>query len=102
MFYTKLTKMPYAQAKVAVFCGDPKNRRCALISYETRVADIIEDGWVIVHGLYSRTTIRHISAFAAEYCNTDYYTLKKCYTENLAYNIYTKEFFNRLTGEVFR
>lgn len=51
MFYTKLTAMPYAQAKVAIFCSDPKSRRCALISYNTRVADIIEGGWVIVNGL---------------------------------------------------
>lgn len=102
MIYNRLTSMPYAQAKVAVYCSDPKALRCALISYSTAVAHIIQDGWVIVNGLYSRTTIRHLSAFAKEYCKTDYYTLKRCYTENLAYNIYTREFYNRTTGEVFQ
>lgn len=100
MLNVKLAKMPYAQAHIQIL-ETGSNFRCNLVSYTTCVAHIIDGGWVIVNGLYSATTRKHLSAFAAEYCGTDYYTLKKCYTENLAYNIYTKEFFNRETGEVF-
>lgn len=94
--YSPLKKMPYAQAKIRR--GD---NNITLISYTTRVAVINEDGWVCVFGLYSRTTIRHIGAFAAECCNTNYHTLKKCYTHHLAYNIHTGEYMSLETGEVF-
>ena len=96
----KLTSMPYAQAAVQIHNSSREHFRCTLISYTTAVAHIIEGGWVIVNGLYSATTRKHLSAFAREYCKTDYYTLKKCYEKNLAYNIYTKEFFDRVTDEV--
>lgn len=100
MMFVALKKMPYAQAKVQVL-ETGENFRCNLVSYTTCVAHIIDGGWLIVNGLYSATTRRHLSAFASEYCGTDYYTLKRCYEQNLAYNIHTKEFFNRETGEVF-
>lgn len=97
--FVKLSKMPYAQAKVQI-CESGENFRCNLISYETCVAHIISGGWVIVNGLYSATTRKHLGAFAAEYCGTDYKTLKKCYEKNLAYNIHDKIFIDRITGEV--
>jgi hypothetical protein len=100
MMFVTLKKMPYAQAKVQIL-ETGENFRCNLVSYTTCVAHIIEGGWLIVNGLYSATTRRHLSAFASEYCGTDYYTLKRCCEQNLAYNIHTKEFFNRETGEVF-
>ena len=94
---TKLKKMPYAQAQINRY----DNGEITLVSYVTPVAAIDKYGWLTVYGLYSNTTRRHLSAFASEYCGTDYYTLKRCYEQNLAYNIHTKEFFNRETGEVF-
>lgn len=100
MIFVKLKKMPHAQAQVQIL-ETGENFRCNFISYKTCVAHIINGGWLLVNGLYSATTRRHLSAFAKEYCETDYNTLKRCYTQNLAYNIRTKEFFNRDTGEVF-
>ena len=82
-----LKRMPYAQAKVLTTDTGEK----FLISYSTLVVEIDKDGWATVRGLYSRTTIKHISAFAHE-INTDYQTLKSCYIRNLRYNIFTKEF----------
>jgi hypothetical protein len=84
--YSPLKSMPYAQAKVK-----RTNNRISLISYSTTVAEII-GGVLQVYGLYSRTTIRHLSAFAKECCGTDYYTAKKCYTERVGYDIVTKKF----------
>ena len=100
MLMVTLKKMPYAQASVQIL-ETGENFRCNLISYTTCVAHIIDGGWLIVNGLYSATTRKHLSAFASEYCNTDYYTLKKCYEKNLAYNIHDKIFMDRETGEVF-
>ena len=97
MTTTTLTAMPYAQATIRKH----DDGTIVLISYETPVAYIEADGRLYIRGLYSATTRRHLSAFASEYCGTDYYTLKRCYEQNLAYNIHTKEFFNRETGEVF-
>ena len=88
--------MPYAQAEVKLY----DDGSIALISYVTNVASIV-NGWVTVHGLYSMTTRKHLGAFAKEYCRTTYHTLKKCYNENLQYNIDTKEFYNNSTGEVW-
>lgn len=92
----KLAKMPYAQATIKM-----TEEATHLISYVTCVATIDSEGWVAVNGLYSNTTRRHLSAFAAECCNTNYQTLKKCYVEKLRYNIYTGEFYSTLTGEVW-
>ena len=83
---TTLKAMPYAQAKVKRFPN-----HIVLISYTTEVAEIV-GGVLIVHGLYSMTTRKHISAFVREYCGTDYYTAKKCYTDKLGYDIVTKTF----------
>ena len=92
---TTLKSMPYAQAKV-VF----SQYGITLVSYDTPVAGIDTDGNVRVNGLYSTTTRRHLSVFARDYCGTNYYTLKRCYEENLMYNIYRKDFVDCKTGEV--
>ena len=100
MIKVALKKMPYAQASVQIL-ETGENFRCNLISYTTCVAHIIDGGWLLVNGLYSATTRKHLSAFASEYCGADYSVIKKCYEKNLAYNIYDKIFMDRETGEVF-
>lgn len=99
MFYTKLSKMPYAQARVAIFNSSAENPSNMLVSYTTAVAQI-RNGYLMVNGLYSRTTRKHISAYVREYANIDYSIAKRCYTDNLAYNIKEKCFISRETGEV--
>lgn len=94
--YKKLAFMPYAQAKVAIVQDGSY-----LVSYSTLVATI-KDGWLMVHGLHSATTRRHISAYVREYAKVDYSIAKRCVTESLNYNIHTGEFMSRITGEVFR
>ena len=79
--------IPYGQAKVIITDGV-----ITLRSYATDVARI-QDGFLIVYGLYSRTTIRHISAFVREYIEgADYYTAKKCYTDEMVYRIADRMF----------
>ena len=97
MTICKLEKMPYAQARVRRY----DNGEILLVSYVTTVAAIDKDGWLTVYGLYSNTTRRHLSAFAAEYCGTDYYTLKTCYVDGLLYNVNTKRFCNPRTGKIW-
>lgn len=94
MFTTSaLKKMPYAQAKVR---REPN--RVTLISYTTTVAEIV-GGVLMVYGLYSATTRRHISAFMREF-GLDYQIAKKCYTNSLTYDIVTHEWVSLLTGEI--
>lgn len=94
---TKLAKMPYAQAHITHY----DNGEITLVSYVTTVAAIDKYGWLTVYGLYSNTTRRHLSAFAAECCDTDYYTLKTCYEDGLLYNVRTKQFCNPRTGVIW-
>ena len=79
--------MPYAQAHVKI----DNNGNIFLISYKTLVASIDKDGWIQCRGLYSRTTIRHISAFASEYTPFDYYTFKRLYLDKIIMNMYSGE-----------
>lgn len=81
-----LSAMPYAQAKVFCHCADT----ISLVSYSTTVAEI-KNGWLVVYGLYSRTTRRHIGAFVKEYANISYATAKTICEQRLAYNIHTGE-----------
>ena len=81
----KLKFMPYAQAHIVRNLNS-----VVLVSYNTAVAAII-DGQLVCNGLYSRTTIRHISAFCRQF-GTDYYVAKRCYKEGLQYDLVTKEF----------
>ena len=80
----KLKSMPYAQASI---------RRApnviTLISYTTAVAEI-RGGILQVFTLYSATTRKHIAAFAEQF-GADYSIAKKCYTDNLGYDIVTRE-----------
>ena len=80
----KLKLMPYAQASVR-----RSFNRITLTSYATDVAEII-GGVLVVYGLYSKTTRRHISAFVREYCGCNYATAKKCYINKLGYDIVTR------------
>lgn len=83
---SKLRDMPYAQAHIK-----HTPNRITLVSYTTEVATIIGDV-LVVHGLYSTTTRRHISAFVREYCGCEYTVAKKCYIEKLGYDIVLQEY----------
>lgn len=85
----KLKAMPYAQAHIV-----RRTNAVILVSYTTEVAEI-RDGCLVVNGLYSATTRKHISAFCRQF-GTDYQTAKKCYIEGLAYDIILKEFMERV------
>ena len=82
----KLSRMPYAQAHVRIY----DDGTIDLISYTTRVCTIDPQGWLTCTGTYSRTTIKHISAFMHEYGNgLGYYDAKKCYVDDIAMNLYS-------------
>lgn len=83
----KLTKMPYAQAKVRILSGFFHNE---LVSYKTTVAAIC-GGWLYIYGLYSATTRRHIGAYVKEYANINYQLARELYEKKMKYNIYTGE-----------
>ena len=87
MTIKKLTAMPYAQAHIEI----DDNGNIALFSYVTRVAELTDDGWLTIYGLYSMTTRKHISAFMREYTNLDYYTAKAAYEGNYRINVETGE-----------
>lgn len=89
MFTTnKLSAMPYAQATVCKF----DNGDIILVSYVTKVASIDAEGWLVINGLYSATTRKHIGAFMREYVPGGTYQLaKQLYTDGMMYNIYTGE-----------
>lgn len=74
-------------------CGIVKNANgIHLISYTTLVCTIDNDGFLSCTGTYSRTTIKHISAFLKEYAPTiNYQIVKKAYENHYAINIDTWE-----------
>lgn len=83
----KLSAMPYAQAHVNLY----DDGTVVLVSYTTAVIQLtpdVENGgyWISISGLYSRTTIRHISAFMREYTPCNYYLAKELYQKGLQYN----------------
>lgn len=82
----KLAKMPYAQAQVVRVPN-----RIDLISYNTRVAYIV-GGVLVVTGLISATTRKHISAFVQQFCGCDYSVAKKCFTDEVGYDIIEKKY----------
>ena len=106
--YTKLTRMPYAQAEIKhVTTAD--HDFYILRSYNTDVAAVdLVTGWAVCSGTYSATTRRHISAFAAEiadragaFANVDYRFFKRCAERRQAGNInYTNGEFTDLTHVV--
>lgn len=81
----KLSAHPYAQCEIITAPG-----YVACKSYSTIVATI-ENGWLVVNGLYSATTRRHIGAFVKEYANLTYQIAKRLYEDGFKYNIYTGE-----------
>ena len=83
--FSPLKSMPYAQAKVR-----RDTNRVALVSYTTTVCEII-GGVLVVHGLYSMTTRKHISAFTREF-GMDYSIAKACFERGLGFDIITREF----------
>ena len=88
MTIKKLTKMPYANAHIEI----DENGNTYLYSYVTLVAELTNDGWLTVFGLYSMTTRRHISAFMNEYTDRlDYYDAKKAYDGGYSMNVETGE-----------
>lgn len=96
MTITKLAKMPYAQARVIT--DDEGN--IYLRSYATIVAKLSPDGYCEVYGLYSATTRKHLGAFAREYCDCYYQTLKAAYELGCWYNIGLGVLVDINTGEI--
>lgn len=82
----KLYFMPHANARVEqTFDG----KLIRLISYKTCVATV-HGGWLIVNGLYSQTTRKHISAFMREF-DRHYQLAKEAYEYGFAVNLETLE-----------
>ena len=81
----KLKAMPYAQAHI-----ERSFNRVTLVSYATTVA-VISGGVLMIYGLYSATTRRHISAFARQF-GMDYSIAKKCYTDGVGFDMLTREY----------
>lgn len=70
------------------------NGNKVLVSYTTAVCELDHEGWLIVNGLYSMTTIKHIGWFMKELGLT-YQLAKQIYNDYMKYNIYTGEFEKR-------
>lgn len=87
IFTRPLSAMPYAQASVTCHCDGSLTLR----SYRTDVIHITTGGWLIINGLYSMTTRKHIGAFMREYAKADFQLAKRLHTDGLMYNIYTGE-----------
>ena len=87
--YSPLKSMPYAQAKIR-----RDNNRVALISYTTTVCEIV-GGVLIVNGLYSMTTRKHISAFMREF-GMDYCIAKECYERKVNFDMIERKFLERV------
>lgn len=83
-----LSAMPYANARIII-----NNDSIVLQSYQTYVANIKPSiGELIINGIYSRTTGRHLKEFCKEYCGIDNYQLiKHIATEQIIYNYKTGE-----------
>ena len=63
---------------------------CGLLSYNTIVAELNNDGWLTINGLYSMTTRRHIGWFMKELGFT-YQWAKQLFEDGMAFYIYTGE-----------
>ena len=83
----KLKYCPYGRTYATV----DEHGAISLVSYSTTVIVIDPMGWLTCTGTYSRTTIRHISAFMKEYTNLTYQDAKNAFRGNHAINIYTGE-----------
>lgn len=85
---SKLATMPYAQATVC-----EENGAYILISYTTPVAYITNTRWLVVNGLYSMTTRRHIRAFLKEHCDAyiSFDSIRQMIADHYAMNLDTGE-----------
>lgn len=90
MTTTTLKTMPYAQATVIIDGGN-----IHLQSYETIVA-YISDSVLVINGLYSMTTRKHIKAFVKEYVPfaMDFDSIKFLANNHVALNLETGEVIN--------
>lgn len=86
--YTKKSNNGHNYAATYVRLYD--NNTVELVSYATTVIIITSDGWMTITGLYSRTTIKHISWFMRERGMT-YQLAKSLYKDGMKMNIYTGE-----------
>ena len=87
--YSGLEKSPSANARVR-----NEGKTIILKSYNTDVAAIVLENntrWLVVFGLHSNTTRKHISYFVQQYANVDYARAKSAYESNYAYNCDTGE-----------
>ena len=67
----------------------------ALKSYGTIVCGGV-NGYLFCNGTYSRTTIKHISAFVKEYFPSfSYYTFKRMFEENVVYDMSIRQYVDR-------
>lgn len=86
MYSKKFEEHKQAQAQVNYY----DDGSFALQSYSTIVAFVDPYGWLRIHGLYSRTTIKHLSWFA-RMIGTSYQTCKTLLADNMEMNIHTGE-----------
>jgi hypothetical protein len=92
---TPLTFMPYAQAGTV-----QEGQHIALISYKTHVCGVV-DNQAYCYGTFSRTTMRHIGAFAKQVGQgLSYHIFKKCWRLNAIYRTDLKCFVSIETGEI--
>lgn len=78
---------PYAQAALLSY----SDGSYALQSYNTIVVEIDPEGWLMVNGLYSMTTRRHIGWFMQEVAHMSYATARGLYQDEMMINIFTGE-----------
>ena len=97
--FTRLVEMPYAQACIKWEYDIHEHLRSAtLISYNTTVITIEDNGTLWCTGTYSNTTARHINRFCKEMVEFfgspefTYHTCKLCHLKDMTYNIFTGEF----------
>lgn len=62
-----------------------------LTSYRTQIIHVSEDGWMVVSGTFSRTTIKHIGWFVKQHNLPSYYEVKAMFEKGLAMNVLTGE-----------
>ena len=90
MMIRKFTDHQHAQTTIIEY----GNGEMTIVSYKTPVVHVDAEGWLIVHGLYSMTTIKHIGWFMRELGFT-YQLAKQLYKDHKEFNIYTGEVIER-------
>lgn len=90
MMIRKFRDHKYAQATIHEY----DDGSMVLVSYVTPVVTVDAEGWLTVHGLYSRTTIKHIGWFMRE-LGFNYHDAKWLYYDHKAMNIHTAELIDR-------